>query len=97
MKVWIIAAAIALGSIATAAAQAQLTQADIQRLQDAVYDASGDVSRLRDRDPPQGLDVQRLGVHDVTSSPPASVTPSRGALIVGPSRLRNVASSILYM
>jgi len=33
-----------------AQAQAAVTQADIQRLQDAVYDAGGDVSRLRDRD-----------------------------------------------
>jgi len=33
-----------------ALAQAQLTQADIQRLQDGVYDASADVTRLRQRD-----------------------------------------------
>jgi hypothetical protein len=59
MKVWIIAAAIAFGSIASAAAQSQLTQADIQRLQDAVYDASSDVSRLRDRDPKLAESLQR--------------------------------------
>jgi hypothetical protein len=59
MKVWIIAAAIALGSAATIVAQSQLTQADIQRLQDAVYDAGGDVSRLRDRDPKLAESLQR--------------------------------------
>jgi hypothetical protein len=59
MKVWIIAAAIALGSAATIVAQSQLTTADIQRLQDAVYDAGGDVSRLRDRDPKLAESLQR--------------------------------------
>jgi hypothetical protein len=59
MKVWFIAAAIAFVSIATAAAQSQLTQADIQRLQDAVYDAGGDISRLRDRDPKLAESLQR--------------------------------------
>jgi hypothetical protein len=59
MKVWIIAAAIALGSTAAVVAQSQLTTADIQRLQDAVYDAGGDVARLRDRDPKLAESLQR--------------------------------------
>lgn len=41
------------------AAQAALTQADIQRLQDAVYDAGGDVARVRDRDPRLAESLQR--------------------------------------
>jgi hypothetical protein len=49
MKAWIIAAALMLLPM-PALAQAQLTQADIQRLQDSVYEASGDVTRLRQRD-----------------------------------------------
>jgi uncharacterized protein YihD (DUF1040 family) len=49
MKAWIIAAALMFLPI-PALAQAQLTQADIQRLQDSVYDASADVTRLRQRD-----------------------------------------------
>ena len=40
-------------------AQAQVTQADIQRLQDAVYDASSDMSRLRDRDARLADSLQR--------------------------------------
>ena len=39
--------------------QATLTQADIQRLQDAVYDAGTDVSRLRDRDARLADSLQR--------------------------------------
>ena len=39
-----------LASFGAAQAQSQVTAADIQRLQDAVYDASADVSRMRDRD-----------------------------------------------
>ena len=35
MKAWIIAAAVLVGAVAPALAQAQLTPADIQRLQDA--------------------------------------------------------------
>jgi len=49
MKAWIIAAALMFLPM-PALAQAQLTQADIQRLQDGVYDASADVTRLRQRD-----------------------------------------------
>ncbi len=59
MKAWIILAAVFLGSVAPVAAQAQLTPADIQRLQDAVYDAGTDVSRLRDRDPNRAEALQR--------------------------------------
>jgi gas vesicle protein len=40
-------------------AQSQVTQADIQRLQDAVYDASSDMSRLRDRDALLAESLQR--------------------------------------
>jgi hypothetical protein len=51
MKAWIIAAAILMMSPLPALAQAsQLTSADIQRLQDNVFDAATDVSRLRQRD-----------------------------------------------
>ena len=49
MKAWIIATALMFLPI-PALAQAELTQADIQRLQDSVYDASADVTRLRQRD-----------------------------------------------
>jgi len=49
MKAWIIAATLMFLPM-PALAQAQLTQADIQRLQDNVYDASADVTRLRQRD-----------------------------------------------
>jgi len=48
MKAWIIAALMFLPM--PALAQAQLTQADIQRLQDSVFDANADVTRLRQRD-----------------------------------------------
>jgi hypothetical protein len=50
MKAWIIAAVVLLMSPIPALAQAQLTAADIQRLQDSVFDASADLSRLRQRD-----------------------------------------------
>jgi CRISPR/Cas system-associated endoribonuclease Cas2 len=50
MKAWIIAAAVLLMLPMPASAQAQLTAADIQRLQDSVFDATADVSRLRQRD-----------------------------------------------
>lgn len=50
MKAWIIAMAILLMAPLPAAAQAQLTSADIQRLQDNVFDAAADISRLRQRD-----------------------------------------------
>ena len=48
MKAWIIAALMFLPM--PALAQAQPTQADIQRLQDSVFDANADVTRLRQRD-----------------------------------------------
>ena len=50
MKSWIIAAAVLLLAPIPALAQAELTAADIQRLQDNVFDAASDVSRLRQRD-----------------------------------------------
>ena len=50
MKPWIVAVAVVL-SVMPALAQGQLTQADIQRLQDSVFDATADVTRLRQRDP----------------------------------------------
>ena len=51
MKAWIIAAVVLLMSPIPALAQAQLTSADIQRLQDSVFDATSDLARLRQRDP----------------------------------------------
>jgi hypothetical protein len=50
MKAWIIAAVVLLALPLSAVAQAQLTAADIQRLQDNVFDAAADVTRLRQRD-----------------------------------------------
>jgi hypothetical protein len=50
MKAWIIAAVVLLALPLSAVAQAQLTSADIQRLQDNVFDAAADVTRLRQRD-----------------------------------------------
>ena len=50
MKAWIVAAVVVLMLPLPALAQAQLTAADIQRLQDNVFDAAADVSRLRQRD-----------------------------------------------
>ena len=50
MKTWMIAAALLVMAPVPALAQAQLTAADIQRLQDNVFDAAADVSRLRQRD-----------------------------------------------
>jgi hypothetical protein len=50
MKIWIMAAVIFLLVPICAHAQAQLTAADIQRLQDNAFDAAADVSRLRQRD-----------------------------------------------
>ena len=47
MKAWIVAAVVLLTLPTPALAQAQLTTADIQRLQDNVFDAAADVSRLR--------------------------------------------------
>jgi len=59
MRAWILAAAAVCVSVVSLGAQGQLTAADIQRLQDAVYDAGGDVSRLRDRDPKLAESLQR--------------------------------------
>ena len=50
MKTWILTAALLVTAPIAALAQAQLTAADIQRLQDNVFDAAADVSRLRQRD-----------------------------------------------
>lgn len=50
MKAFLVAAVVLLMSPLPALAQAQLTPADIQRLQDNVFDAAADVSRLRQRD-----------------------------------------------
>src|SRR5687768_13703613 len=50
MKTWILTAALMVMAPISALAQAQLTTADIQRLQDNVFDAAADVSRLRQRD-----------------------------------------------
>ena len=51
MKAWIIAAVVLVMAPIPAAAQSQLTSADIQRLQDSVFDATSDLGRLRQRDP----------------------------------------------
>lgn len=50
MKTWFIAAAVLLMPPMPALAQSQLTAADIQRLQDSVFDATTDMARLRQRD-----------------------------------------------
>lgn len=50
MKALIVAVIVLLLSPMPALAQAQLTTADIQRLQDNVFDAAADVTRLRQRD-----------------------------------------------
>jgi CRISPR/Cas system-associated endoribonuclease Cas2 len=50
LKAVIIFALVIFMSPVPAVAQAQLTSADIQRLQDSVFDAGADVSRLRQRD-----------------------------------------------
>jgi hypothetical protein len=50
MKALILAAVVLLAAPTPSIAQAQLTTADIQRLQDLVFDAAADVSRLRQRD-----------------------------------------------
>lgn len=61
MKMWIAVLAVLVVWAAPALAQGQTstTPADIQRLQDAVYDASADVSRLRDRDARLADSLQR--------------------------------------
>lgn len=50
MKTWILVAALLVVAPIPALAQAQLTAADIQRLQDNVFDAAADISRSRQRD-----------------------------------------------
>ena len=61
MKMWIAVLAVLVVWAAPALAQGQTstTPADIQRLQDAVSDASADVSRLRDRDARLADSLQR--------------------------------------
>ncbi len=60
MRALVIAMAVLLmWTAAPAVAQTTLTQADIQRLQDSVYDAGGDVARLRDRDARLADSLQR--------------------------------------
>jgi hypothetical protein len=60
MRVFVIAmAALLVSTAAPALAQTAVTQADIQRLQDTVYDAGTDVSRLRDRDARLADSLQR--------------------------------------
>jgi hypothetical protein len=50
MKAWIIVAAALLMPTMPALAQSQVTSADIQRLQDSVFDATTDMAGLRQRD-----------------------------------------------
>ncbi len=52
------ALALVAGLSIPAAAQTGVTQSDIQRLQDAVFDASSDVSRLRGRDVVRATQLQ---------------------------------------
>ena len=59
MKALLMATAVLLVTVVPATAQTQLTPADIQRLQDSVYDASGDLSKLRDRDARLAESLQR--------------------------------------
>lgn len=59
MKTWLMAVVAVVGLAAPAFAQTQLTPADITRLQDAVYDAGSDVSRLRERDARRAESLQR--------------------------------------
>ena len=60
MRAFVIAiAALLVCTAAPAVAQTAVTQADIQRLQDNVYDAGTDVSRLRDRDARLADSLQR--------------------------------------
>ena len=54
----LIALALALAPRA-AAAQSTVTTSDIQRLQDSIYDAAGDIAQLRSRDASLAGDLQR--------------------------------------
>jgi len=57
---WVAAAALLVGLAAPAAAQQNLnvTQSDIQRLQDNVYLADRDVSQVRGRDAARATELQ---------------------------------------
>ena len=59
MRRQVFAAVLAVMMAVPAFAQGQLTAADITRLQDAVYDAGSDVSRLRERDARRAESLQR--------------------------------------
>jgi hypothetical protein len=59
MNAILIALTFVCGVAASASAQATITSADIQRLQDGVYDAGADLSRLRDRDSRLAESLQR--------------------------------------
>jgi hypothetical protein len=59
MKALILTIVVLFGSAAALAAQVSMTPADIQRLQDSVYDAGADVSRLRGRDANLADSLQR--------------------------------------
>ena len=59
LKTFVVAAVLLLGAAISAQAQGQLTSADIQRLQDAVYDAGADLAKLRDRDARLAESLQR--------------------------------------
>ena len=59
MRTLVMAASVILGTAASVVAQAQVTPADIQRLQDSVFEAGGEVSRLRDRDQRLAESLQR--------------------------------------
>src|SRR5687767_7945676 len=54
----VLAFAIVAGTAGSAAAQSVST-ADVQRLQDAIYDASRDVTQARDRDPELSSQLQK--------------------------------------
>jgi hypothetical protein len=58
-RIFVIAAVWLASAAAPALAQTSLTPADIQRLQDSVYDASAQLSRLRDRDAQLAESLQR--------------------------------------
>jgi hypothetical protein len=54
----LVAVALAFGVAASAAAQSSVTSADIQRLQDTIYDASRDIAQARSRDSALGSQLQ---------------------------------------
>jgi len=55
---WLAVLTLALGLAAPAAAQSTVTSADIQRLQDTIYDASRDIAQARSRDAVLGSQLQ---------------------------------------